>query len=532
MSWFRCNGISGVIPPVPPTPVDPPIPQTGTWQLKGTTGKKYLILGTDDDNTGDAKFFRLLRTYGFPYTMNVEAENASIYKDLGSDVDENIFTDADAPALFPNRVNVVELGQYLHDNHMGEVAQHGGSGKVLWDSALLTGSELTTLYNSYVSSGGEKTQEEFKQAIMEQKASTDCSQDASYVASSRTTLESLYGFPIETVGIWGGSPTATVDGITVDMNSLKRSSTYGWRAHNYAAVSNVLGNYAAASIYSITRSLEETVADAKSNIDAIGYGKIHELFWHAPFSDIGASNLRTLFTYIKGLVDAGKYEVVTRKQYYELGEYVANPVVSISASRPDITVGDTDSKSAYTVTATYYDGTTANVLDEAIVFNENVDTDTVGTYAVDVTYRGFSQTINVVVTDGGSASVDLHLVYKGSINDSTGAFVPNSYDTKFASQYTIPYDPTRTYYLSFTGTDSNSHSYPYISAIHCYASNGNYLGKVTSGLSGMKGRCSNVAMPDIETTFPDVASFRLAGSVNKSYGTNQTVNWNCHADVD
>ena len=56
---------------------DSDVPQNGTWQLKCTTDKKYIILGTDDDNVGNAKFFRLLRSYNFPYTMNTEAENVS-----------------------------------------------------------------------------------------------------------------------------------------------------------------------------------------------------------------------------------------------------------------------------------------------------------------------------------------------------------------------------------------------------------------------------------------------------------------------
>ena len=100
--------VSATTPEPEPSPI---VPQTGTWQLKTTTGKKYIILGTDDDNSGNAKYFRLLRTYGFPYTMNVEAENASITKALGNDVDDTIFTDTDAPALFPDGVDVITLGK-------------------------------------------------------------------------------------------------------------------------------------------------------------------------------------------------------------------------------------------------------------------------------------------------------------------------------------------------------------------------------------------------------------------------------------
>ena len=155
---------------VEPSPV---VPQAGTWQLKATTGKKYIILGTDDDNNGNAKYFRLLRTYGFPYTMNTEAETVSQAKALGTDVDDTIFTDADAPALFPDGVNIITLGKYLHDNNLGEVAQHGASSSTLWDSEKLTGDFLTSLHTSYVEQGGTKTEEELRTAIMEQLGVSD-----------------------------------------------------------------------------------------------------------------------------------------------------------------------------------------------------------------------------------------------------------------------------------------------------------------------------------------------------------------------
>ena len=159
------------------------VPQTGAWQLKNTTDKKYIILGTDDDNVGNSKFFRLLRTYDFPYTMNVEAENVSIKKELGSDTDDALFTSEDAPALFPNGVDIVTLGKYLYENDLGEVAQHGSSGSTLWDSEQLTGDFLTALHTSYVKKGGMKTEEELRDAIMEQLSNTDGSQGASYVSA-------------------------------------------------------------------------------------------------------------------------------------------------------------------------------------------------------------------------------------------------------------------------------------------------------------------------------------------------------------
>lgn len=380
-----------------PTPV---VPQTGTWQLKNTTGKKYIILGTDDDNSGNAKYFRLLRTYGFPYTMNVEAETVSELKALGSDVDDTIFTDSDAPALFSDGVDVVTLGKYLHDNDLGEVAQHGASSSTLWDSEKLTGDFLTSLHTSYTEQGGTKTEEELRTAIMEQLADTDGSQGATYVDTSRSALEEAYGFPIYTVGAWGGSPTATIDGIACNLNSIKGTSNYDWRAKNYTAVGALVGQFGTnKSTYDLAR-VACGVDEVSGYIERMEAGKVCEFFWHMPFNDESdISKWRTLFDYIKGLVDSGKAEVVTRKQYAELGEYVDNPIIKITISRDNIPVGESDSDSSYTITATYADATTSDVTNEAILDRSAVNTEEVGNYTVTTTYRGFSSTITVSVID-------------------------------------------------------------------------------------------------------------------------------------
>lgn len=410
--------VSAVTPEPEPSPV---VPQTGTWQLKTTTGKKYIILGTDDDNNGNAKYFRLLRTYGFPYTMNTEAENASIAKALGSDVDDTIFTDTDAPALFTDGVDVITLGKYLHDNNLGEVAQHGASASTLWDSEKLTGDFLTSLHTSYVEQGGTKTEEELRTAIMEQLADTDGSQGAVYVENSRATLEELYGFPIYTVGMWGGSPIATIDGIECNLNSIKGTSNYNWRAKNYTAVAPRIGaSNPNSSTYDLSR-LTAGVDSISSYIEQLQAGKVCEFFWHMPFNDEpDISKWRALFDYIKGLVDTGKVEVVTRKQYAELGEYVENPIISVAVSRDNIPVGETDSDSAYTITATYADNTTADVTTEAILDRSAVNTETIGNYTVYATYRGFNTTATISVVDtsytipDGLKDTDYWFVFKNN----------------------------------------------------------------------------------------------------------------------
>ena len=417
----KTTSVDITVSQVEPMPI---VPQTGTWQLKATTGKKYIVLGTDDDNAGNSKYFRLLRTYGFPYTMNVEAETVSQTKALGADVDDTIFTDADAPALFPDGVDVVTLGKYLHDNNLGEVAQHGASSSTLWDSEKLTGDFLTSLHTSYVEQGGTKTEEELRTAIMEQLADTDGSQGAVYVDNSRATLEETYGFPIYTVGLWGGAPIATIDGIECNLNSIKGTSNYDWRAKNYTAVGALVGQFGTnKSTYDLAR-VSCGVDDVSGYIEQMQADKVCEFFWHMPFNDEpDISKWRSLFDYIKGLVDTGKAEVVTRKRYAELGEYVENPIVSLSLVRDgSINVGDVDSDEAYTITATYADGTTENLSTEVILDRSAVNTEESGTYVVNAYYRGFTASTNVVVTSAGYSlpdglkSTDYWFVYSNNLN--------------------------------------------------------------------------------------------------------------------
>lgn len=374
------------------------VPQTGTWQLKNTTGKKYIILGTDDDNVGNAKFFRLLRTYNFPYTMNTEAENVRELKQLGADTDDTIFTSEDAPALFPEGVDVVALGKYLYENDLGEVAQHGVSGKTLWDSEKLTGEFLASVYANYVKQGGTKTEEELRIAIMEQLSDTDGSQGASYVKASKDYLENVFGFSIDTVGIWGGAPVAVVDGIECNLNRIKGTTNFDWRAANYTSAGTVLGtqrkNNSTYDLSRITCDVEEVA----SYIEKIEPGKACEFFWHMPFNDEpDIAKWRALFVYIKELVDSGEAEVVTRRQYAELGEWVENPVTKISVERTIIELGEEDSDYAYTITATYADNSTEDVSDEAILDRSLVNTEESGTYTVTASYRGHSATAKVSV---------------------------------------------------------------------------------------------------------------------------------------
>lgn len=418
-------------PVIPDEPIEPTpeVPQSGTWQLKTTTPKKYVIVATDDDNQGNAKFFRMLRTYGFPYTMNTEAEK--INANLGSDVDTTIFTDADAPSLFSDGVTVADLGKYIHDNNLGEVAQHGSSANTLWDSENLTGSKWTELYASYTSKGGTKSEDELKMAIAEAMASTDGSQDAPYVAESRQALEAVLGFPILTVGAWGGSPQCTIDGIELDLNSFKGTSNYDWRGHNYFGVSSYVADFHVnTNPYNISR-MNDGPAEIMKYVDMLPYGKVVEFFWHMPFKDNPVADYRTLFDTMKRLQTEGKIDVVTRYQYSQLGEYVENPITSIKVTRSgSLNVGDTDSDSAYTVSVTYADGTTGSPASDMIIDRSKVNTAEAGTYEVYSYYRGFVATCNVMVAGEdntlpeGLKDTGYWFVYK---NDTNGNMYCGNY---------------------------------------------------------------------------------------------------------
>ena len=371
------------------------VPQTGTWQLKETTNKKYITISTDDDNNGNASFFRLLRTYGFPYTMNIEAENVN--KNIGTD-DNGTFTNSDAESLFTNDITVKELGKYLTESGLGEVTQHGSSAYVLWDSNNLTGTFLDELYDSYTSQGGTKTKEELVAEIKLQLAVSDVSQGATYVEESKATIENAIGYPIYALQTWGGVPIATVDGIECNLNRIK-GGEYDYRGHNYVFASPRVGmSYKAShSLYDKTRNYYTT--DIQTEIDKIAIGDIEDFFSHMPYNDLGSEALRQMLDVIKANVDAGIVEVVTPTQYYNLGEWVDNPITSISISRNNISLGDSDTDSAYIITATYEDGTTADVSNEAIIDRNLVNTSEVGKYTVSATYRGFNSTLTVSVID-------------------------------------------------------------------------------------------------------------------------------------
>lgn len=409
------------------TQVTPVPPETGTWQFKATPTKKYIMMGSDDDNANNAKVYRMLRTYNVPYVMNVEAESTTTPKPMGSDVSAEYFTDDDAPALYPDGVDIVQMGKDMVDAGNGEVAQHGSSAHTLWDSDQLTGDYLDGRYSIYTTAGGTKTKEEFKAAVMADLVDTDVRQGASYILDSKEELEDAYGFPVTTVGAWGGTPTATVDGIDIDLNSIKTGS-FDWRGNGYWAVSNSPGtwHHSDRNPYNIPRM---SYGEAGSKIDELKPGEALEFYSH--FGTI-STDLPALRAALEELTARDDIIFITRYDYAQLGEFVDNPITGVTVTRSgSLSVGDTDSDAAYTVVVTYQDGTTGAPASDFVLDRSSVNTSTAGTYTAYAHYRGFTAQCTVAVMGG--------IVFPEGFKDTGHWFVLTSGGKYYIGNSTLPF---------------------------------------------------------------------------------------------
>jgi hypothetical protein len=218
----------------------------------------------------------------------------------------------------------------------------------------------------------------------------------------------------------------------LNLNRFKGTSNYDWRKHNYFAVSSYVANFHInKSIYDISR-MNDNPSEIAKYIDMLPFGKAVEFFWHMPFHDEpDISKWRALFESMKQMQNDGKIDVITRYQYSLLGEYVDNPITSISVSRSgNLNVGEADSSTAYTVSVLYADGTSGSPSDDMILDISNVNTETGGTYEVYAYYRGFVATCNVMVMDAsysvpsGLKDTDYWFVYS---NDTNGNWYCGNY---------------------------------------------------------------------------------------------------------
>lgn len=378
-------------------PSRPLVPQTGTWQLKTTTPKKFIMVGTDDDNEGNAKVYRMLRTYGIPYKMNTIGSSVVADKNISNDIADG-FTDADAPSLFPNYITPIsELAKHIYNNRYGEIAMHHEL--PLWDSDMLTGSIWTEIYTKYVADGGTKNEEDCKEAIKVAARRSDIRQDAPLVAENREQLETL-GLYIVSVGIWGGGYTYTLDdGITVNLVKL-HNNDYAWREHNYKFASTFL-NSGVGSNHNPWRVNRWSIAlNMFDRIDSAEPMSVMEYYTHW-WGDFTFEQWRTICQGLRDRADRGEIVLLTGEDYYNLGEFVTNAITSIEVNRKTaFVVGDENRVSDYQAIATYEDGTKADVSDEAIIDISAMDMSKPSWQPAKAYYRGFSCKNNIMVSNG------------------------------------------------------------------------------------------------------------------------------------
>lgn len=382
----------------------PQVPQTGTWQFKTTSTKGFLIIGKDDDIADQAKFVRMVNGYGYPVTLNTESVRLDERVSSDSDTANSLYPSG-TTANFPNGTTIKDLAKFVNANGLGEIAQHDESSKTLWSSANLD-DYMDGFFDTYTSGGGTKTKAELKEAILDKYADTDIVQGASRVTEQRAILEEALGFYILTIGQWGGTPNIIIDGITVGtFQNLKTGYNTLARQNNYFADS-YLADYSinkGVIPFKIIRESNFSANNAEALCEALYSDRRGaELFVHSIVNTDTAEEwqaFKAVMDKIKTYVDAGKIQVVTRKGLAALGEYVANPIksVSLTTDAVEYQVGATITEANFVCKATLNDNTQVNCESDRILDLSSVDTTTAGAYTVTMWYRGFKTTCTVTV---------------------------------------------------------------------------------------------------------------------------------------
>ena len=387
----------------------PVVPQTGTWQFKTTPTKGMLIIGKDDDTADEAQFVRMVSGYGFKFVLNTEAMD--IDKALTGDSDTSVsLYPSGTTAQFPNGTNVTDLCKYVIANNLGEIALHDMSAYTLWSSANLD-DYMDGFYSTYTSGGGTKTKEELKQAILDTYADTDIQQGASRVPEQRAILEGAINSYVMSIGMWGGTPNIVIDNIIVGtFQNLKTNYNTLARKNNYYADSWLATygpGYKGSLPYSIVRESDFSEANAESLCEALYADRwCAEIFGHSIINYGTAQeweDFKAVLDKIKTYVDANKIQVITRSEVYNMGEFVSNPIksISITADKTEYNVGDTITEANFVCKATLNDNTQVTCESDRIINMSSVDTTTAGAYTVTMWYRGFKTTCTVTVVSSG-----------------------------------------------------------------------------------------------------------------------------------
>ena len=383
----------------------PVVPQTGTWQYKSTYQKGFIILGKDDDPADSAQFVRMINGYGFPVVLNSSQQWQN--NTINNDDDTQYSTyPSYSYSMFPNGGTINQLNKLVIAQNRGEIAMHGSGEEKIWDSTNLTGTTLDNYYSTYTTGGGTKTKEEFKSAIMEKYASTDVAQGASILDTKRKALQNLLGHWVYSIGLWGGNFDFIIDDINCGTNGAVASSSIKVDIQKNFMGDGTLsaGTYRADPYYIYRDSSGLTPSKIETDILAAYNARTCIELFHHYYLDGTASkwnDFKTSLDTLKNYVSQGKVSVVTRKEFYDLGEFVEHPITSISISPNELTypLNTEFSASDFTIAANLNDGTTTTCQADRILDLSHIDSTTEGTYTVYLEYRGFFANCSVSISN-------------------------------------------------------------------------------------------------------------------------------------
>ena len=425
------------------------IPQTGKWQYRTTLPYGFIIFSKDDSANDLAMWIRAMETQWMSFVINVTQQN---YNNV-------VLSDGDTAAsdaghgywghtfpIVPNGGTVKDVIDYLVNPFTyysaTEIAMTGQANESLWDSTLLVGEVLDNYYSTYVAGGGTKTKEELKTAIMNTYASTDIAQGASVLEDKRNALAALYNTYVTTIGRWEGNFNFVIDEINCGSNSVVAAESGDiTRALKWYCDTSATDQYSTRKqdpyhIYKFKIDANTVQADLLSAIDdAISHRSVIEICSSDAMLDGSAAafeNFHTLMNLLaETYINDGYAIVITREQYYALGEFVTNPITSIALTH-DTTkhypTGVELKESDFTATATFQDDTSAICNKDRIIYFTDVNINVPGTYNVYMEYRGFFNQNSIVIEKPPVISY----IYQ-NISDSKTGSVPTKTQLGYVS---------------------------------------------------------------------------------------------------
>jgi len=374
----------------------PVVSQTGTWQYKSTYPCGFLIIGKDDDVSDSAMFVRMVNGYGFPVTLNSSQQWQN--NPINSDADTEYSTYPEgSKSNFPNGGTINQLNKFVIKENRGEIALHGDGNEKIWNSDFLTGTILDTYYEAYTTGGGTKTEEEFKTAFMQKYADNDVIQGAPVLARKRELMQAAIDNWLYTIGTWGGSFDVIIDDINCGTSGAVNWTTQPIsRSQNWMGDGQLTNTIAldGANPYKIYRNsgglfattVEENILLAYNNRVCI------DVFHHYYLDGTAEkwNNLKQTLDIVKSYYEQGKIFVVTRKQYYELGEFVEHPIVSLFLETKSFAygIGHTFTENDFNMGANLDNNTMVSCENDKILYLDGIDTTTEGIYTAKLEYRG------------------------------------------------------------------------------------------------------------------------------------------------